>query len=173
MEDLADMNRSTIRVLASLSGLAVTAAIVLGACSSAATAPPAATAAASAAPTAVAPSAAGAGVAVLAAATGSVGSYLTGANGMTLYTYKPDTSSPGKSACNGTCAATWPPFEVAAGSTPTAGSGVTGAIATITRDDGTTQVTYKGAPLYYFKGDSAAGDTKGQGIGGIWFVAAP
>ena len=171
MEDLADMDRSTNRVRASLSGLAVTAAIVLGACSSAATPPPAATAAASAAPSAAASSAAS--VATLVAATGSVGPYLTGANGMTLYTYKPDASSPGKSACNGTCAATWPPFEVAAGSTPTAGSGVTGAIATITRDDGSTQVTYKGAPLYYFKGDSAAGDTKGQGIGGIWFVVAP
>lgn len=165
------MHRSTIRVRATLGGLAVTAAIVLGACSSAATPPPAATAAASAAPSAAVSSAAG--TATLAAATGSVGSYLTGANGMTLYTYKPDTSSPGKSTCNGTCAATWPPFEIAAGSTPTAGSGVTGAIATITRDDGSTQVTYKGAPLYYYRGDSAAGDTNGQGIQGVWFVVAP
>lgn len=165
------MHRSTIRVRATLGGLAVTAAIVLGACSGAATPPPAATAAASAAPSAAASSAAG--TATLAAATGSVGTYLTGANGMTLYTYKPDTSSPGRSACNGTCAATWPPFEIAAGSTPTAGSGVTGAIATITRDDGSTQVTYKGAPLYYYRGDSAAGDTNGQGIQGVWFVVAP
>ena len=50
---------------------------------------------------------------------------------------------------------------------------MTGAIATITRDDGTSQVTYKGVPVYYFKGDAKAGDTSGQGTGGIWFVIAP
>ena len=45
-------------------------------------------------------------------------------------------------------------------------------MASITRDDGSTQVTYDGWPLYYFKNDAAAGDTKGQGLGEVWFVAA-
>ena len=43
----------------------------------------------------------------------------------------------------------------------------------ISRDDGREQVTYNGLPLYYFANDKAPGDTKGQGVGGVWFVAAP
>ena len=50
---------------------------------------------------------------------------------------------------------------------------MTGALTTFARPDGSMQVAYKGAPLYYYAGDSAAGDTNGQGVGGNWFVAAP
>ena len=82
--------------------------------------------------------------------------------GKTLYTYDKDTA--GTSACTGTCATTWPPLTIASGSTPKAGSGVTGALGTITRPDGTTQVTYKGAPLYTFKQDAKAGDASGDGL---------
>jgi predicted lipoprotein with Yx(FWY)xxD motif len=88
-----------------------------------------------------------------------------------LYTFKKDTT-PGKSVCNGDCATNWPPLLAPAGA-PTAGAGVTGALATIKRDDGTDQVTYNGVPLYYFAGDSKAGDSSGQGVGNIWFIAAP
>jgi predicted lipoprotein with Yx(FWY)xxD motif len=89
---------------------------------------------------------------------------------MTLYTFKNDT--PGASTCAGSCAATWPPFQPPAGGL-TAPSGVTGALALITRADGTQQVTYKGAPLYHYSRDAAKGDTNGQGIGGVWFAATP
>ena len=50
---------------------------------------------------------------------------------------------------------------------------MTGKLATIKRADGTMQVTYNDAPLYYFAADKAAGDTTGQGVGGNWFVQAP
>jgi hypothetical protein len=50
-------------------------------------------------------------------------------------------------------------------------SDATGAFATITRSDGTIQVTYNHMPLYYNSGDSAAGNTTGQGLSGTWFVA--
>ena len=81
---------------------------------------------------------------------------------MTVYTFTMDVKDSGKSACTGGCVATWPPLTVPAGSTPTAGDGVTGTLGTITReDDGSLQVTYNGLPLYFFKNDKAEGDANG------------
>ena len=55
-----------------------------------------------------------------------------------------------------------------------AGEGVDATLlGTITRDDGSTQVTYNGWPLYYFQDDAAAGDTNGQGMEGVWFLVSP
>jgi predicted lipoprotein with Yx(FWY)xxD motif len=104
---------------------------------------------------------------------GSVSNYLTGADGMTLYIFTKDAKDSGKSVCNGDCATNWPPLTVSSLDEVKADSGATGALALATRDDGTKQVTYKGMPLYYFAADKAAGDTTGQGVGGVWFVAAP
>src|SRR5690349_24477372 len=85
------------------------------------------------------------------------------AKGKTLYRYKDDTKTSAK--CNGSCAATWPPLLVAAGTKPVAGAGVTGSkLGTLKRSDGKMQVTYGGYPLYLFSGDSKAGDVNGQGL---------
>jgi predicted lipoprotein with Yx(FWY)xxD motif len=103
---------------------------------------------------------------------GDLGSYLTGADGKTLYYFAKD-AEPGASVCAGKCADAWPPLLVGKGATkPTAGDGVTGVISTFKRSDGGKQVTFDGRPLYYFAKDTQAGDTNGQGILGIWFVAA-
>jgi predicted lipoprotein with Yx(FWY)xxD motif len=107
----------------------------------------------------------------VAAGSGSIANYLTGENGKTLYIFTKDTKDSGKSVCNGDCASTWPPLAVESLDEVKADSGVTGKLALVTRDDGTKQVSYNGMPLYYFAADAAAGDTKGQGIGGVWFVA--
>jgi predicted lipoprotein with Yx(FWY)xxD motif len=85
-----------------------------------------------------------------------------GASGMTLYVFASDVANNGKSACSGGCATTWPPLTVAKGTTPTAGNGAGGTLATITRDDGTIQVTYNGLPLHHYSGDTAPGDTNGN-----------
>ncbi|HEX5014311.1 MAG TPA: hypothetical protein VFV72_09155 [Candidatus Limnocylindrales bacterium] len=114
------------------------------------------------APTAAPSSAAGA-VVVGSARSADFGTVLTGSNGMTLYTYGADTST--ESKCTGSCAATWPPLTTTG--QPTAGSGVTGQLGTITRADGTTQVTYAGRPLYYWQGDTKAGDVTGNGVEGF------
>jgi predicted lipoprotein with Yx(FWY)xxD motif len=90
---------------------------------------------------------------------------LTNAQGFTLYWFAPDTSTTSK--CNGSCATFWPPVKGPA----TAGAGVTGKLATITRADGSTQATYNGHPLYTYKGDTAPGQDKGNGLnlsGGVW-----
>jgi predicted lipoprotein with Yx(FWY)xxD motif len=99
----------------------------------------------------------------------SLGNYLVDDKGMTLYVFKNDTA--GTSACNGNCATIWPPLSAQAA--PTGGTGVTGAFGLLTRSDGSQQVTYNNLPLYYFSGDKNPGDTNGQGVGGVWKVAAP
>jgi predicted lipoprotein with Yx(FWY)xxD motif len=97
----------------------------------------------------------------------ALGDTLVDAQGRTLYAFKADKG--GKSACNTGCVENWPPLTV------------TGAIKlapgldeedfkTITRDDGTTQVTDYGQPLYTYAGDSKAGDTHGDGVGGVWYA---
>lgn len=96
----------------------------------------------------------------------ALGEYVAGADGLALYVFLPDEGD--MSECNGECAINWPPLtgDVAAG------DGVTGELGTITRDDGTTQVTLGGAPLYYFIGDEAAGDVNGQGLQDVWYLAS-
>lgn len=99
----------------------------------------------------------------------SLGSILTDSGGMTLYTFGKDT--PGMSNCSGQCAVIWPPFQAPAGALSLP-DGVGGMLATITRSDGTQQVTYNGMPLYFFARDMNPGDATGQGVGGF-AVATP
>ena len=109
----------------------------------------------------------------LAVATVSAGQTLTGEDGKTLYIFTKDTKGSGKSVCNGDCATNWPPLLVDELDEVKPDSAATGTLALITRDDGKTQLSYNGMPLYYFAADKAAGDTAGQGVGGVWFVANP
>ena len=103
----------------------------------------------------------------------SAGSYLVGPSGKALYLFDADKS--GKSACSGACAKVWPPLTTT--SKPTAGGGAVSAdLGTITRSDGTKQVTYKGHPLYYYAADTGPGQTTGQGsnnFGAKWWLVAP
>src|SRR5277367_2707240 len=99
--------------------------------------------------------------------TASVGgtTVVTNAQGLTLYWFVPDTST--MSNCNGSCATIWPPVKGPA----TAGTGVTGKLATIKRSDGSTQATYNGHPLYTYVADTAPGQAKGNNLnasGGVW-----
>jgi predicted lipoprotein with Yx(FWY)xxD motif len=103
------------------------------------------------------------GVTVGSASSPSFGVVLTGPNGMTLYTHAGDTAT--SSSCTGACATAWPPLETKG--QPTAGTGVTGQLGTLTRPDGATQVTYGGLPLYYWQGDTKAGDATGNGVEGF------
>ena len=105
------------------------------------------------------------------------GPILVDGEGMSLYVFMADTQNSGTSTCGDDdgCATEWPPL-ISQGS-PVAGEGVDATLlGTITRDDGSIQVTYNGWPLYLFEEDTAAGDTNGQGIdefGGLWFLVSP
>lgn len=140
----------------------IAVAALAAACSSSGGATQAPAASASPAASTPASQAPAAGATVEAKEVGSIGTALVaGSNGMTVYTFTKDVKDSGKSACSGGCITTWPALTVAAGETPKGGDGVTGTLATITRDDGTLQVTYNGLPLYFFKNDKAEGDANG------------
>jgi predicted lipoprotein with Yx(FWY)xxD motif len=93
------------------------------------------------------------------------GKALVDDKGMTLYIFDRDTA--GKSTCNGPCATNWPPLTAAAEAKASADWTV------VTRDDGAKQWAYKGKPLYHWSKDTKPGDTSGDGVNGVWHIAAP
>jgi predicted lipoprotein with Yx(FWY)xxD motif len=103
----------------------------------------------------------------------SLGSILVNSTGRTLYLFKADVGT--QSACVDACVTKWPPL-LATGK-PTGGAGLTASkLATITRSDGTRQITYNGHPLYMFIKDQKPGDVKGQGViafGAAWYALSP
>lgn len=92
---------------------------------------------------------------------------LTNAQGMTLYYRTSDSSS---SVCSGGCASAWPPMLATGSATPTSAASLPGKLSVSTNANGK-QIEYNGHPLYTFSGDSAPGQTNGQGVGGVWFAA--
>src|SRR6185295_8605143 len=107
--------------------------LAIVACTTAATPPPAAGGAAA--------------VTVASATSPTLGVFLTGAGGKTLYILTKDTAN--ASTCAGACATNWPPLTVPTGGSAAGGSGVTGTFSTFARADGTAQVAHNGMPLYY------------------------
>ena len=129
-------------------------------------------AAATAAATSAATPAAGAtGKATVNVGDTAIGKVLVDDKGFTLYTFKNDVVNSGKSAVPAAILPNWPPLVATAAATK--GADVTGDLGTATLDDGTKVVSYKGLPLYHFINDKAPGDTKGDKVASIWFVAVP
>ncbi len=92
---------------------------------------------------------------------------LTGANGMTLYTFDKDMAGSGKSVCNGPCATNWPPLFAMDGDM------ASGDYSIVHRDDGKKQWAFKGKPLYYWVKDQKPGDRTGDGFNNVWHAAKP
>jgi predicted lipoprotein with Yx(FWY)xxD motif len=105
--------------------------------------------------------------------TSSLGTFLVDAKGRALYLWDADHGA--KSTCSGACAQAWPPLTTT--TTPKAsGAAKASLLGTTKRADGSREVTYAGHPLYYFEGDTAPGQTTGQGSDGFgspWWVVAP
>ena len=97
----------------------------------------------------------------------TMGKYLADEKGMSLYFFTKDII--GDSKCTEGCLDKWPLYYTA---TPVIGPGLDKEdFATITRTDGSMQVTYKGWPLYYFALDTEVGDTNGEAVKDIWYLA--
>ncbi len=82
--------------------------------------------------------------------------------GLTVYTYDPDTTT--ASNCNGGCAKAWPPVVA------TADMQIQTPLGTVTRQDGSVQLTYNQHPLSTYVGDAKQGDVTGDGLGGVWHI---
>ena len=101
-----------------------------------------------------------------------LGTILVDGGGLTLYLFTRDTSD--ASNCTAGCAITWPPLLAAQGDVKVAGEGAdSDLLGSITREDGSTQVTYNGHALYNFSGDRNPGDSRGYGVGHVWFGISP
>ena len=90
---------------------------------------------------------------------------LTDAEGYTLYWFGPDSAT--MSACEASCARTWPPVTAPA----VKGAGVAGTLGAIARPDGSLQATYDGHPLYTATADKEPGQARGNAVwacGGQW-----
>ena len=99
-----------------------------------------------------------------------LGKILVDESGHTLYIFEKDKKD--ESTCYDACAQKWPP--VLTNAAPQVEGGVDEKmVGTIKRNDGKTQVTINGMPLYYYSGDKAKGDTTGQKIGSVWYVVKP
>jgi predicted lipoprotein with Yx(FWY)xxD motif len=146
------------RIIFSLAGAATLAAC--GAAGATATSGPASTSAPATATT-------------ISTGTTSLGTVLTDAKGFTLYYFLPEQNAT-IGACTGACLTTWPPLVVTGA--PTAASGATGTLATVSimvNGAVQTEVTYNGWPLHTFASDTTPGQTNGEGIAGKWFAATP
>ena len=83
--------------------------------------------------------------------------------GRTLYIFDKDT--PGKSNCSGACLAAWPAFVAKDGAQATGDFSLLDA-------NGVKQWAFKGKPLYYFAGDTQAGERNGENSGGVWHTVS-
>src|SRR3977135_3716402 len=103
------------------------------------------------------------------AASASLGStVLTDASGLTLYSLSAEQN--GKFICTSApCTQLWHALSAPSSGAPAGAA----SLGTVTRPDGTKQVTYKGLPLYTFAQDQRAGEAKGQGFKdvGTWSAA--
>ena len=112
----------------------------------------------------------------------TLGSYLVDKSNRTLYFFSSDPN--GQNNCTGGCEAFWPIFNVDNLTADKLGNGLNFSdFGSVTTASGKKQLTYKGWPLYYYapitpaingtNAPEAPGQTLGEGVGNVWFVAKP
>ncbi len=112
----------------------------------------------------------------------TLGQYLTNKNGHALYMFANDADS--TSSCTGGCELTWPAFTADL-TTAKIDVGLSAPDFSTITVNGKKQITYRGWPLYTYSPSTDNGygiphnvpeearSTKGDGVGGIWFIAKP
>ncbi|HET6287382.1 MAG TPA: hypothetical protein VFG15_11585 [Amycolatopsis sp.] len=164
------VSRSVIPLTLTLAALTLTAACTTGTAGpngSPGTAPAAGAAEIPGMPDPAAEAAPGVAAAILF----DLGPIVTDTNGFTLYRYDKDSVNPPRSKCTEACSRTWIPAK-ADGDLVVIGLD-RALVGTVTRDDGTRQLTLAGWPLYRNADDAMPGDTGGQGVDDAWFPAKP
>jgi predicted lipoprotein with Yx(FWY)xxD motif len=157
-----------------VAAIAVAAGLLVAGCgdesdSESASTTRATTGAGGAATTASAPATTALSAADVNVAESPLGEILVDAEGLTLYVFMNDTA--GTTTCTDACAEAWPPLIA---TDVSVGDDLAEADFTlVARPDGTQQLAVGGMPLYRFAGDSAPGDTAGQGLNGVWYVVSP
>lgn len=108
----------------------------------------------------------------------TLGSILIDKDGRTLYFFANDAA--GANSCTGGCEVLWPVFNAALTADNLGAGLIFSDFTTATSASGKAQLVYKGRPLYYYaplvsgaNTPEAAGEIKGEGVGGIWYVAKP
>ncbi|MBM0259305.1 hypothetical protein [Micromonospora sp. 4G55] len=100
-----------------------------------------------------------------------MGNVVTDQDGWILYRFDKDSDDPPSSNCVDKCAQVWPPALT--DGNPQLEGVSDDKVGTVTRQDGTRQITIGGWPVYRYIGDKKPGQWKGQGVGGTWFVVDP
>jgi len=159
--------------LAAGAGSAFGVALLVAACSTGSSSTAAAGSSSPAGASSSSAAAGGSGSTVITTVSSSAGTFLANSSGHAVYLWTKDSS--GMSACSGACAGAWPPVTTT-GTVTASGGAKSSDLGTITRSDGTKQVTYDGHPLYFFSGDSGPGMASGQGndgFGAKWWLVSP
>jgi predicted lipoprotein with Yx(FWY)xxD motif len=159
--------------LAAGAGSAFGVALLVAACSTGSSGTAAAGSSSPAGASSSSAAAGGSGSTVITTVSSSAGTFLANSSGHAVYLWTKDGS--GMSACSGACAGAWPPVTTT-GTVTASGGAKSSDLGTITRSDGTKQVTYDGHPLYFFSGDSGPGMASGQGndgFGAKWWLVSP
>jgi predicted lipoprotein with Yx(FWY)xxD motif len=159
--------------LAAGAGSAFGVALLVAACSTGSSGTAAAGSSSPAGASSSSAAAGGSGSTVITTVSSSAGTFLATSSGHAVYLWSKDGN--GMSACTGACTGAWPPVTTT-GQVTASGGAKSSDLGTITRPDGTKQVTYDGHPLYFFAGDSGPGMASGQGndgFGAKWWLVSP
>jgi predicted lipoprotein with Yx(FWY)xxD motif len=159
--------------LAAGAGSAFGVALLVAACSTGSSGTAAAGSSSPAGASSSSAAAGGSGSTVITTVSSSAGTFLATSSGHAVYLWSKDGN--GMSACTGACTGAWPPVTTT-GQVTASGGAKSSDLGTITRSDGTKQVTYDGHPLYFFSGDSGPGMASGQGndgFGAKWWLVSP
>ncbi|MEU5437569.1 hypothetical protein AB0G73_29930 [Streptomyces sp. NPDC020719] len=102
-----------------------------------------------------------------------VGTVVTDSKGYVLYRFDMDSAKPSRSACLAACAAIWPPAPAPATDALSVKGIDKALVGTLTRPDGSKQLTLAGWPIYRYSKDDEPREAYGQGAGGTWFAITP